>query len=353
MNKTEHNNDIFSKVLTIGPAQNCKGGIASVLKIYKQYLPGFKQLSTNSPRGTIIGSLVAACSLLRMPIERLCGRSILHVHVASGKSYVRKSVFISWGKILGFKIIYHCHSGLVGDYFRLRGLHKIKRIIDKADVIVALSDKWKNYFKTTFNHPYVETISNPHIPVKQISRPKEKHPLKLLFLGLICDAKGIFDLIDVMAANKKRWEGRVKLTIGGSGETKRLLETIRNSQLESIVEYAGWIEDEDKDALFAKNDVLILPTYFEGLPMAIIEAMGHGMPSISTPVGGIPEMITHCENGILFNPGDKNAMSAAIDCYLLNPDLIERHGNAALKIVPKFYPEKIKSDLKNIYLSLS
>ena len=87
--------------------------------------------------------------------------------------------------------------------------------------------------------------------------------------------------------------------------------------------------------------------------MSILEAMGHGMAVISTPVGGIPEMIYPGENGILFKPGDKQAMSAAIDCYLLNPDLIGRYGKEALRIVPNFYPDKIQSDLRAIYNSLA
>lgn len=352
MKKTDSNDEIFSKILTIGPSRDCKGGIASVLKIYKQYIPGYRQLATNSPRGTLSGFVVAAGSLLRMPFERLRGRSILHVHAASGKSYVRKSIFIRWGKFLGYKVIYHCHSGLISDYFMSRGINKVKRLLDKSDVIISLSDRWKRYFETTFRHPRVEVVNNPLIPVKNISHPTEKHPLKLLFLGLICDAKGVFDIIDVVVRNRERWNGRVKLTIGGPGETKRLVEAIRDEHLESIVDFVGWVGDDLKEELFATHDVLILPTYFEGLPMSIIEAMGHGMPTISTPVGGIPEMISHCENGILFTPGDRDAMGAAIDCYLLNPELIERHGNAALKIVPKFYPEKIKADLQRIYSSI-
>ncbi len=343
---------IFSKVLTIGPSRFGQGGIASVLKIYNQSIPGFKQLPTNSSRGIIPGMLAAVASFLRMPIERLRGRSILHIHAASYKSFVRKRLFVYWGKTLGFKIVYHCHGKMSREYFFALGIDKVKNYLDKCDVIIALSDWWKNYFDSTFHHRKVVAVYNPQIPVEKIAHPKAKHPLKLLFLGLIRDDKGVFDMIEVMARNRDRWNGRVKLTIGGWGESKRLNNEIKRNNLEPIVDYLGWVDDASKEELFATHDVVILPTYFEGLPMSIIEALGHGMPTISTPVGGIPEMIIPGENGILFTPGDKQAMSAAIDCYLMNPELIDRHGKAALSIVPKFYPEKIKADLKKIYLDL-
>lgn len=351
--KDNNNSDaVFAKVLTVGPSRNCQGGMASVLKIYEDCLPDFHQLASNSPRGTMTGLLAATWALMRLPVERLRGRSILHVHVASGKSFIRKRLFIRWGKILGYKIIYHCHGGHTQDYFRSIGIPRAKRTLDKCACIICLSQSWKRYFESIFHHPNIEIVHNPLVPSHILTHPDEKHPLRLLFLGLLVDDKGIFDLLDVMSTNRDRWLGRVKLTIGGNGEVERLREVIRENRLEDIVEFLGWVDGERKERLFARHHVLILPSYVECLPMSILEAMGHGMPVISTPVGGIPEMIVPGENGILVSPGDKVGMSAAIDCYLLNPDLIDRHGKSALKLVPAFYPEKIKADLKKIYLAL-
>lgn len=351
MRDISNSDAIFSRVLTVGPSRKSLGGMASVLKIYKDNIPGFRHLASNSPRGTVAGLGALLKTLMLMPIERLRGRSILHVHVASGKSFVRKSRIISWGKILGFKIIYHCHGGQSQEYFRAIGTPRAKRTLDKCKTIVCLSRSWERYFDSIFHHPSIQVLHNPLVPSHIITHPDEKRPLRLLFLGCLTDAKGIFDLLDVIAANRERWLGRVKLTIAGNGEVERLKDFIHDNHLEEHVEFLGWIDGEQKERLFARHHVLILPSYVECLPMSILEAMGHGMAVISTPVGGIPEMIMPGENGILFNPGDKVAMSAAIDCYLLSPELIDRHGKAALKIVPNFYPEKIMADLKKIYLS--
>ena len=347
-----NNDSIFSKVLIIGPSRKAQGGVASFLNIYSELLPDFKHLATNSKRGFIPGAFALAGTLLRMPVERIKGRKILHVHVASGKSFVRKRIIMRWGKLLGFKLIYHCHGGNTQNYFLQIGIPSAKRVIDSCSTIVALSKTWRDYFDTTFRHPDVRILHNPLLPTAHLSHPDSTSPLRLLFLGNLVDAKGIFDLLEVFATNRRRWHGRVKLTIGGNGENERLLSFIKDNELTDMVDFLGWVNGEQKEELFAENHVLILPSYIECLPMSILEAMGHAMPIISTPVGGIPEMVFPGDNGILFTPGDRQAMSAAIDCYLLNPALVRRHGDMSLRIAPRFYPYKIKADLRDIYSSI-
>lgn len=343
---------IFSKVLTIGPSRKALAGMASVLNIYSQLLPDFRQLASNSTRGFIPGLFALGTTLLRMPVERIRGRRILHVHVASGKSFIRKRLIMRWGKLLGYKLIYHCHGGNTQEYFRLIGIPKARRVLNNCSTIISLSKTWEDYFNTTFRHPDVRVVHNPLIPAEKIVHPDSTAPLRLLFIGNLVDAKGIFDLLEVISTNRSRWNGRVKLTIGGNGENERLLTFIRENKLQQIVDFLGWVDGDKKEQLFAESHVLILPSYIECLPMSILEAMAHGMAVISTPVGGIPEMVFPGENGILFKPGDRTAMSAAIDCYLLNPDLISRHGAGSLKLAPLFYPDKIKSDLLEIYSSI-
>lgn len=343
---------IFSKVLTIGPSRKALAGIASVLNIYNDTLSGFRHLPTNSVRGFIPGALALAKTIALMPFERLRGRRILHVHAASGKSFVRKKFIINWGRMLGFKVIYHCHGGNSREYFQELGIERVSKLLNRCEAIIALSQSWQDYFTSTFNHQNVYIVPNPLTPITKVVNHKKASPLGLLFLGNIVEAKGIFDLLEVFATNRERWKGRVKLTIGGSGENERLTEFIRTHQLRELVDFVGWVDGEEKEHLFAENHILILPSYIECLPMTIIEAMGRGLAVISTPVGGIPEMVLPGENGILFQPGNLKAMSAAIDCYLLNDDLIRRHGNAGLRLAPKFYPEKIKETLFEIYSTI-
>ena len=340
------------KVLTIGPSIKGKGGMESVLTAYSESIPGFRLLPTNSPKGTVAGFFVALRTALTMPIERLRGRSILHVHTASGKSFVRKAAFIRWGRFLGYKVIFHSHCGASKDYFRSIGIPKARRTLELASSIVVLSQSWKEYYESTFHFSDVHILNNPvYIPVAPAS-PASSEPLQLLFLGKICDDKGIFDLLDVFTRHADRWRGRVRLTIGGMGEDERLVRQIRESGLGDMIEFIGWVTDEEKEKAFAASHILILPSYFEGLPVSILEAMAHRKPIISTPVGGIPEVVETHRNGILFPPGDKKEMAQAIDCYLLNPDLIERHGSLGAQKVKPYATETIAEELLQIYKNI-
>lgn len=349
---TTQENKIMHRVLTLGPNLKVGGGMNAVLTTYKRYLPGFHHIATNSPYGTFVGLLAAATAFLRMPFERLCGRNILHVHTASGKSFVRKYWLMRWGKFLGFKVVYHCHSGASKQYFRSIGIPRAKKKLSVASAIVVLSDSWREYFESTFKFKNIHVINNPvAIPVKP-TKPAEDEPLSLLFLGMIVDNKGIFDLVDTLAANRERWRGRVLLRVGGSGEVERLKQIIADNDLADMVEFIGWVSGSVKDMAFASSHILILPSYFEGLPVSVLEGMAYGKPIIATPVGGIPEVVHSHENGILVPPGDRKALAEAIDCYLLNPELIDRHGRRSRQAAMPFSPEAITNQLLDLYRNI-
>lgn len=342
----------MNRVLTVGPSRKTLGGMASVLNVYNNSVTGFLHLSSNSQHGTFAGLFALGSTLIRMPFYRLMGRNILHVHSASGKSFVRKSFIMRYGKLLGYKIIFHCHGAASKEYYREIGIPKAKKVLKLATAVVVLSNSWKEYFENTFALDNVKVLYNPVILPKVAVMPDTSLPLQLLFLGRIGDRKGIFDLLDVMARNQERWRGRVYLRAGGDGEIERFNEHVREAGIDDMVEFIGWVSGPVKEMAFASSHILILPSYNEGLPISVLEGLAYGKPIISTPVGGIPEVVRSHTNGILVNPGDRKALAEAIDCYLLNPDLIERHGRESRKAALAFSPEAITSQLLELYQSL-
>ena len=96
-----------------------------------------------------------------MPIERFFkGAKIAHIHVATGKSFIRKTIIIYWAWILGYKVIYHCHGAETKTYFESIGLNRAKRILSKCVRIVVLSKSWQDYFIKTFDRTDVDVINN-------------------------------------------------------------------------------------------------------------------------------------------------------------------------------------------------
>ena len=127
----------------------------------------------------------------------------------------------------------------------------------------------------------------------------------LLFLGLLGKNKGIYDLLECIRDHKVEFQGKLKLYIGGNGEIEHVKQLIKEYGIADIVIFEGWVSGDKKIELLNKSDAYILPSYKEGLPISILEAMSYGMPIISTPVGGIPEIVSNGENGYLVEPGNK------------------------------------------------
>ena len=343
--------EIFDKVLTIGPDIKGYGGIASVLQIYRRELPSFHYLRSNSRFGTVAGAFSLMALMCRLPFARLKGRRILHVHTAAGKSFIRKSWIMSWGRFWGYKTIYHCHGAESKKYFERRGINNIRSILDRCSANIVLSQTWADYFTDIVGAEHVHVVHNIALPTGTAPKKPYSGVLRLLFMGAIGNRKGIFDLLDTIGANAAQWRGRIHLTVGGDGEMERFHDTVAGYGISDMVTYIGWATGEKKDLAFKSADIAILPSYNEGLPVFILEAMADGLPVISTCVGGIPDAVDD-SNGILTEPGDKKAITDAINHYLTAPEDIEKHGRNSLSKINPYLPASVVSTLGNIYRTL-
>lgn len=339
---------ILDKVLFIGPDLNDKGGISSVLKSYSENFPNFHHLPSNSRHGTLPGAFNLLGLLAALPFQRLKGRKILHIHGAMGKSWIRKNIIRKWGELWGFKSIFHCHACTACESFAAMGISKSKKKLDRYDAIIALSDYWKNYFDTTFGlGDKTFKVNNIVARAEGDTYPRRDDGVtRFLFLGQLGDRKGIFDILNAISSAGLTG---FKLTVGGNGEVDRFKAEVARLGLGDRVEYVGWVTGDMKDRLLRQSDVMILPSYNEGLPISILEAMAYGKGVISTPVGGIPEVIADGVNGLLVAPGDTAAIAAAMKAYIDNKSLARTHGLASAAIVDGFYPEAVLSRLVEIY----
>lgn len=173
-----------------------------------------------------------------------------------------------------------------------------------------------------------------------------------MYMGEISKRKGGFDLLKAIVDNKEYFADKLLLRMGGNEVDGDIKAYILENGLESFVTYEGWIAGQKKIDCLNWEDVYILPSYNEGLPIAILEAMAYSHPVISTPVGGIPEIIKSGENGILVQPGDTKGIADAIKFYIENHDAIRKQGNNAFNVVQNFFPEKVFGDLKALYLKM-
>ncbi len=140
----------------------------------------------------------------------------------------------------------------------------------------------------------------------------------LLFLGWLEKEKGIFELLEVTLSLTKKHDFR--LIIAGRGNAEACARTfVQSHNLEEVIEFSGWIDGSAKEALLARADILILPSWTEGFPNAIIEAMAAKLAVVVTAVGNVPDLIVNGQQALVVPPKDNDALERAIDCLLIDP----------------------------------
>lgn len=345
--------NVFRRVVEITPDRRAHGGIASVTAAYTRCFDGLAFVETNSRRGTLPGLLKLAGAMLRLPILRLRGRDILHVHSAAGKSFRRKNMLMKWGKLLGYKIIYHNHSGLILDTIGRMGVPAFKKVMDRCDHIVVLSEGWKKYFEKTIGCKNVSIVNNI-VETAVDAEPRPEHPVtEFLFMGLLMERKGIFDLLEAIHPLAEEYPERFRLVVGGAhGEEERFRRLVSEPPLSRVVDYVGWLDADGKKRQLDKADAIVLPSYAEGVPITILEGFARGIPAIATTVGGIPDLITDSEQGILLQPGDTKALTDALRTYIEQPQLRLAHGRAAAARVADYLPDAVRRQLVAIFEAL-
>lgn len=151
----------------------------------------------------------------------------------------------------------------------------------------------------------------------------------LLFLGWLIRAKGVFDLLEAFAALAAGYPD-VDLVFAGDGSDRAELErAVSDRGLEGRVRFEGWVDAEARNDLLAEATIFVLPSYAEGFPNVLAEAMAAGIPVVTTPVGGIPDVVRDRENGRLVPTVSPGKLSEAIGDLLSDPVAAEAMARTA------------------------
>lgn len=137
--------------------------------------------------------------------------------------------------------------------------------------------------------------------------------LQFLCIGRICEQKG--QLLLLKAFNRFVQDGiNAKLVLAGDGDMRAEVERfIKECKIEDKVEITGWVDSAKIKALLETSHAMVLPSFAEGLPVAIMEAMASNVPIISTSIAGIPELIKHRKTGLLITPGSVTEIQKALN----------------------------------------
>lgn len=341
--------DILRHVLFVGPDLRCGGGIAYVANVYADTFGGITYAPTTSHRGKAWGALRFAMTMAMLPVYRLRGCRIVHAHGSVRGSWRRKCLLLRWAGLLGMRTIHHIHNGALRKHFPAMGIEKVTRQMAKADCVVALTDGWKSYLRDELGLCNVEVIENPVRPSRAVRKPLPG-PLRMVFISAIDHTKGLFELLETLYDHRDELRGRVHLDIGGSGvDDARMNEFLSAHPMDDMIALHGWVAGEAKDALLENNDVFVLPSYAEGMPIALLEAMSAGLAAIVTPVGGIPEAVADGEGAVYVKVRDKDSIYQAIRRLADNPDEVDAMGARNRETVQRYYPDRVCARLLGLY----
>lgn len=224
----------------------------------------------------------------------------------------------------------------------------IEKIVYRAsDKIILTSQKDKKYVESKFNISSTKIKVIPNYIDTELFEPMslKKEENRICFVGRLEKQKNLFNLIEALVGLP------VKLVIFGDGSLKRDLKNYAREQ-KAKVEFKGNIPNQRLPEELNKSELFILPSFYEGCPKVLLEAMSCGLPCIGTNSTGIKEIIKHKENGYLCRTDAVSIKKAILD-VLNNERLKERLSkNARKTIVEHFNLESILKEEEKVYESL-
>lgn len=349
------------RIVMLGTSITTQGGVASVLLVYKTAglfeRQGVELIPTHADGGRWRKIIVFIQGFVRYLRLLFRGRiAAVHVHTASRASFWRKSVFMMPAFLMGIPTILHLHGAEFVAFYEDECGRIAKSIVrfvfNHARRVVVLSKTWQRWVNGVCNNPNVCAIYNPvQLPATR-TRFETRETQTLLFLGRLGERKGSYDLLRAVARISADFPD-LKLLMGGDGEIETVREEAQRLGIGDRVDLLGWVRGSDKTTLLSRASVYVLPSYNEGLPMSVLEAMAAGLPIISTPIGGIPEAVTDGVEGYLVKPGDIDALAAALRRVLSDSNLRRQMGEAAwLKIESVFSVDRIVPQIEALYREL-
>lgn len=347
-------------VLMVGPARNVRGGISSVVNsYYNSSLVDRHQIiyiASHVDGIKIIKALYFAKAISFFVFYLLLRKAkLVHIHCASRASFTRKSIFIILAKMFCREIIVHIHGAefniFYNDECNVIKKYYIRKILLLTDCIIVLSERWKEDIRNIVGrYVNIKIIANSVKLPAHIKGRNESTHINVLFVGRLGTRKGTYDLLKAAEIIIKL-NRNVRFILCGDGDIGQVKNIISKKDLTQNIILPGWVLN--KEQYFRNADIFVLPSYNEGLPMALLEAASYGLPIVSTPVGGISEVIIDGVNGFLIQPGDINALKKCLLKLINDKDLrIRMSAKARQMVKEKFNIEQKVLEVDNLYKEL-
>jgi glycosyltransferase involved in cell wall biosynthesis len=299
---------------------------------------------SNPPPEFAVRLVRAAARFLRFigRFERRRPDAVL-LFVAVGGSIVEKGAMAWYARMRGVPVIMFPRGGSVVDDCRDSAFTRawVRWSFRGARKIVCQSESWQLFAidvlgfarkNVTVIRNWTATRELLDVGANRVARRDSF--VRLLFLGWLDREKGVFELIE--ACRRLVTSRRFTLDIAGEGNASTEVRAlVVRHDLSEVVRFRGWLRGQDLRQALSAADVLVLPSWSEGLPNAMIEAMAARLALVVTGVGAIPELITDRRSGMLVEPRSADSLARALDEVIFDGELRENLAREAYQIATR------------------
>jgi glycosyltransferase involved in cell wall biosynthesis len=349
------------RVLMLGDSLNQSGGIATIQNLMLKHAPANIRIQhiTSHDEGSAVYRIIVFTKALVMLIWALVWHKIdlVHVHISDGGSILRKAIISLIAFLFRKPVVMHANGSVFHLNFAKmpRWVQRgFRQIFQQCAVFIPVTTYWRDYYGPQLGlaKQRVLVLPNPAELPDHVPDRRNAQPVKFVFCGRLGERKGAFDCIQAFANLPDHVRHRAELVMAGDGEVEQARQLVERLRLNEQVKLLGWIDTTQRDRLLEQADVFVLPTNNEGLPLALIEAMCYGLPVLTTPASGIPDIVTSGKNGLLVMPGAIQPLSEAMQLLIEDETLRLSMGKAARETAESLDVKSFWARLSEIYTAV-
>jgi glycosyltransferase involved in cell wall biosynthesis len=320
--------------MVVGPDPRGAGGIAVVIgslmtsPLREQYELVMVATHTDSGRlgkalRAVGGSTRAAALLAARRVD------LVYLHSSSGPSLRRKAGVAALARLARRPYVLHVHGGAFDRYYRdAAGLEQavVRKLLSGAALVIALSPTWQERLQLIATCR-TTAIPNP-VPIPDEPATLAGQPPRIVSLGRLGDGKGSRTMVRALAALGGQ-HADVRLVLAGDGDAAAVREEAQRLGVSERVNLPGWIDPDERARTLSSATAFALPSRSEGVPVSLLEAMAYGLPAVTSPVGGIPDVFEDGRHGYFVQPDDPEALADRLRALLDDPETARRMGARA------------------------
>lgn len=339
------------KVLIVGSAEQSAGGVASVIRTMKK-MPVWEEcscywLGTQIQRN-YLWKLWYALKAYCIALCIIWKYDIVHFHTVPDRiGLIIQMPVLLLAIICRKKIIMHIHMGNQLRRHTDNGL--FKWCLRRADIIVLLAKRWEKLFKEVFvdvNVPTTVIYNACETNADVDFAAKEK---SIIMAAYFNDNKAPDILLKAWKKIKEKyldWH----VTMMGNGEVERFRKMSEEMGLQESVTFTGYITGKKKDDAFRKASIYCMCSYEEGFPVVVLEAWANGICVVTTPVGGLPDVIEEGKNCLTFPFGDAESLAKQLCRLIESKDLRKNIADYSHSFVCReFSIGEVSNSIKALY----